>query len=189
MEVLASFLKHGGQETELLAVKERLCSTSFQAPLPYLYSSILKIVLTRQPSPVPKPKSAFKYHAIFNILNTLAKGSSCNPKLFQTLNLQVTHSITHTSHIFAFMSLSKLPCSFREVEEKFIDNLRSDNCYPDSLFHNLSVPLSIAVARMFKSKYFKLYKNIPLFLIGLEWSLKIRSSPKFSARIILHLPE
>jgi len=83
MEVLAAYLKHGGQEKKLLAVKERLCSTSSQAPLPYLYNSILKIVLTRQSSPGPKSKPAFKYRAIFNFLNTLAKGSSVIQNYFK----------------------------------------------------------------------------------------------------------
>jgi len=43
------------------------------------------------------------------------------------------------SHIFAFISLNKLPCSSLDAEERFINNLHSDNCYPDSLFLKLSV--------------------------------------------------
>jgi len=45
-------------------------------------------------------------------------------------------------------------------------------------------------ARMFKPKYFQMYKNLLFYLIGLGWSLKRKkSSPKFSARIISNLPE
>jgi len=60
-----------GKEAEL-AVKNRLCGTSFQVPPPCLYSSILKSVLTRQGQSRSQP---LKSHAVFNFLNTLLRAS------------------------------------------------------------------------------------------------------------------